>query len=118
MSFEPDVKGIYFTLNPLKTTVIERAVFRNRLKEPASVPSVSKDDVARRAWLFIDADPCREGGLTNCSATDNEKEKARETVFAIRTFLTSKGWPLPLVADSGNGFHLLYRIDLPVRTIN
>ena len=27
--------------------------------------------------------------------------------------MTSLGWPAPIVIDSGNGFHLLYRIHLP-----
>ncbi len=31
----------------------------------------------------------------------------------IREYLSSVGWPDPIVADSGNGGHLLYRIDLP-----
>jgi hypothetical protein len=32
---------------------------------------------------------------------------------AVRAFLDSRGWPAPVVGDSGNGHHLLYRIDLP-----
>jgi hypothetical protein len=27
--------------------------------------------------------------------------------------LRDQGWPEPVVGDSGNGYHLLYRIDLP-----
>ena len=34
---------------------------------------------------------------------------------AIRLDLTGKGWPQPIYADSGNGAHLLYRIDLPAK---
>src|SRR5262249_38075231 len=30
----------------------------------------------------------------------------------IRAWLASLGWPEPILADSGNGGHLLYRIDL------
>src|SRR5271155_92148 len=31
----------------------------------------------------------------------------------VQTELSKAGWPEPVVADSGNGYHLLYRIDLP-----
>jgi P4 family phage/plasmid primase-like protien len=31
----------------------------------------------------------------------------------VRRFLDAAGWPEPVVADSGNGWHLLYKIDLP-----
>ena len=31
---------------------------------------------------------------------------------AVREHLHSLGWAEPVVADSGNGFHLLYRVDL------
>jgi hypothetical protein len=31
----------------------------------------------------------------------------------VRADLKLKGWPEPILGDSGNGYHLLYRIDLP-----
>src|SRR5690606_37373092 len=31
----------------------------------------------------------------------------------IREYLALQGWPDPAVANSGNGCHLIYRIDLP-----
>jgi hypothetical protein len=31
----------------------------------------------------------------------------------VREFLRAQGWPDPVLADSGNGFHLLNQIDLP-----
>jgi hypothetical protein len=34
-------------------------------------------------------------------------------VLEVREYLRSQGWPAPIVCDSGNGYHLLYRIDLP-----
>ena len=30
-----------------------------------------------------------------------------------REWLHQQGWPEPIFADSGNGAHLLYRVDLP-----
>src|SRR5262249_24598283 len=37
----------------------------------------------------------------------------KEEAQAIQAHLTNLGFPLPIVADSGNGYHLLYHIDLP-----
>src|SRR5205085_7089079 len=31
----------------------------------------------------------------------------------VQEHLVGLGWPMPILADSGNGFHLLYRVDLP-----
>ena len=42
-------------------------------------------------------------------AFDLALARARE----IRAYLQAQGWPEPLLADSGNGAHLLYRVDLP-----
>ena len=32
----------------------------------------------------------------------------------MRDALREEGWPDPIVGDSGNGGHLLYRVELPV----
>jgi hypothetical protein len=110
-SEDAGVKGVYFTLNPLRPEVLERSRPVNTLRQAHRGESASKADVARRSWLLIDADPCRP---TNASATDGEKAGARARVLQVRDHLTGRGWPPPLVADSGNGHHLLYRVDLPV----
>src|SRR5262249_46151933 len=46
------------------------------------------------------------------SATNEEKEEALKKIKSIREFLTARQWPKPIFADSGNGYHLLYRVDL------
>src|SRR5262249_15567458 len=71
--------------------------------------TTDKDFLCRR-WLLVDADPVRDAHV---SATDAEKASAFETVQAIRAHLQGLGWPTPVLGDSGNGYHLLYRIDLP-----
>lgn len=67
-------------------------------------------DIVRRRWLPVDVDPVRPPGV---SATAAEKAAAYRTAVAVRDALAARGWPPPLVADSGNGYHLLYRLDLP-----
>jgi len=100
--------GVYVTLNPVKADLLARAA--NRLKRRAPETTADSDIVARR-WLLIDVDPVRPSGV---SATDEELELARQRATAIYVFLATLGWPQPVVAMSGNGYHLLYRIDPPV----
>ncbi len=100
--------GVYVTLNPVRSDLLARAA--NRLKRRAPETTADGDIVARR-WLLVDVDPVRPSGV---SATDEELELARQRATAIFVFLSTLGWPEPIVAMSGNGFHLLYRIDLPV----
>jgi hypothetical protein len=101
-------KGVYFTLNPLNPELLARRC--NRI-DWAGEGELAKDkDVLRRRWLLIDADPVRDPLI---SSTDEEKAAALQTVGAVRDFLRSRAWPDPVLADSGNGYHLLYRVDLP-----
>jgi hypothetical protein len=67
-------------------------------------------DIPGRRWLLIDVDPDRPA---DSSSTNAEKGKARKIVKAVRTYLDGLGLPAPVFADSGNGWHLLYRVDLP-----
>jgi hypothetical protein len=62
------------------------------------------------AGFFLDADPRRPKGI---SATDAEHAAALAKAAAVRDFLRAEGWPDPIEADSGNGGHLLYAVDLP-----
>ena len=66
--------------------------------------------IIRRRWLPIDIDPVRISGV---SSSDSEHESALSLARTIRSWLTDNGWPDPVIADSGNGAHLLYAIDLP-----
>lgn len=104
----PYAKGVYFTLNPLRPDLLARRC--NRI-DWANEGELAKDkDVLARRWLLIDADPSRDPLV---SATDEEKGVASHTILDLREFLRSRSWPDPLLADSGNGYHLLYHIDLP-----
>lgn len=69
-----------------------------------------KGDYARRQLLLVDCDPRREA---DTSSTDTQKGAAHRQALAIREFLRNLGFPEPVLADSGNGYHLLYSIDEP-----
>jgi hypothetical protein len=66
-------------------------------------------DVPRRLWLLIDTDPVRPA---DSNATDEEKAASYALALAVRSWLLARGFPEPVIADSGNGTHLLYRVDL------
>ena len=101
-------EGVYWTLNPLHPDLLARRF--NRADWVKCDESATDKDVLRRRWLLIDADPVRRPKI---SSTEAEKAHARTTVQYVRDHLRGKGWPDPYLADSGNGYHLLYRIDLP-----
>lgn len=101
-------KGIYITLNAIDPALLARRV--NRLDY--SKTTTSDTNVIRRKWLLIDTDPVRPSDI---SASEPEKQAARELAREIYSALKARGWPEPVICDSGNGWHLLYRIDLPAQ---
>jgi len=102
-----EYKAAYFTLNPL---ILPASIPVNPEALSPSRNAAGGSDIARRVWLLIDCDPPRPS-KTNSSA--EEKQAARDEAERIREWLGSHGWPEPVLADSGNGWHLLHRIDLP-----
>jgi hypothetical protein len=102
-------KGIYLVPNPIDPALLARAA--NRLKKADRGESTSDADITARRWFLVDCDPCRPSGI---SSTDDEHNAALERASAVREYLRQKGLPEPVMADSGNGAHLLYRVDLPV----
>lgn len=99
--------GIYFTLNPVAPALLARSP--NAIA-PNATETASDADVVRRVTLLIDCDPVRPSGI---SSTDAELQAAVAKATVVRDHLQSLGWPEPLQLMSGNGAHLLFRIDLP-----
>jgi len=100
--------SVYVTLNEVDTALLARAY--NRARKVYKEPTTSDNDIVRRRWLPLDFDPARPSGV---SATDAEKRTALRRAVEVRGFLRGQGWPEPVVGDSGNGYHLLYRVELP-----
>lgn len=99
--------NVYITLNPVSPDLMARS--SNRMVERAEATSADVD-VVRRDWLFVDVDPVRPAGI---SSNEMELRDAEALVDKIVERLTDDGWPQPLVTMSGNGYNILYRIDLP-----
>ena len=100
--------SVYVTLNEVDPALLARA--SNRARKVYKEPTTSDGNVLRRRWLPLDFDPVRPSGV---SATDAEKKAARQRALEVREFLRELKWPEPVLGDSGNGYHLLYRIGLP-----
>lgn len=97
---------VEFTLNPVRHDCLSRRAGRIGNGAGAAVDQ----DVLKRRWLLIDIDPVRKRTI---SSTNEEKSAAWDTVQQVKSHLEIQKWPTPIVADSGNGYHLLYRIELP-----
>jgi hypothetical protein len=89
----------YVTLKPLKPEML-------------TAGHAAKDgDVLWRRILPVDIDPDRPD--PKLPSTEKEKDQARVQMEAVLAYLGTQDWPNPIIADSGSGWHLLYRIDLP-----
>ena len=100
-------ENVYITLNPVAPALLARAA--NRIKQ-GSRSTTSDRDVVERRWLPVDIDPQRPSDI---SASEAEREAALEVTRRVWTYLHELGWPEPVTTMSGNGYWLLYPVDLP-----
>jgi P4 family phage/plasmid primase-like protien len=103
-------KGVYVTLQVCNPDLLHRT-YNELVKQDSGMATSDKDILCYR-WLLIDSDPNRS--VSDISSTEREHADALAHSRMIAEDLARRGWPAPIVADSGNGGHLLYRIDLPV----
>ena len=105
--------NVFISLNPICTDVASNYQNRNgNLKVIKRGEGIRDNDIVSYRWLLIDIDPVRGSDTQNVSSSDAEKEEAWKTVSNIREFLHNKGFYPPVICDSGNGYHLHYRINL------
>jgi len=103
--------GIYITLNPVNSALLSRRANRIETRLSSKDATTSDADITRRRWFPVDVDPRRPSGI---GSSDEEHAAALKVARNVAGFLTEFcRFPPALVADSGNGAHLLYRIDLP-----
>ena len=101
-------KAIYGIVNVVNNDCLGR-------KQSRRIIRITKDEatgdnlIIGRTMLLVDLDPKRISGV---NATDAEKAEAYETMKKIGIFLKEQGFASPVVADSGNGYHMYYRIAL------
>lgn len=106
-SFALQNRNVYVTLNKLKPEVFSRSQSENIMKV---TQTTSDTEVISYRWLFIDLDPQRMSGV---SSSDEELASAHDLANKVISYMKDLGFADPVVAESGNGYHLLYRIDIP-----
>lgn len=66
-------------------------------------------NIATYSHLLVDIDPRRSSGI---GSTDTQLKAAHKTAVEVFEYMKNTGFKPPLVAMSGNGWHLAYRIAL------
>lgn len=102
--------GLYVTLNTTNPALLARRANKFETGYLEKNTLTNDEDITNWDYLPIDVDPVRPTGI---SSTDEELACSDEKANEVVEYLSGIGFPLPLVACSGNGYHLLYRIDLP-----
>ena len=99
--------GVYITLNPVNPALLSRSV--NRVTIGAE-QTTADADVTRRRWILADFDAERPAGI---SSTDAEHDAALCRARACCELLNRAHGIASVLADSGNGAHVLLPVDLP-----
>lgn len=97
--------NVYITLNAINEACYSRQQHNKFVKNCKN--TTSDNDIVGYTWLMIDLDPKRPSGTSSSEAELNKAHDVAERVFK---YLTGRGWEKPIVAMSGNGYHLLYKI--------
>lgn len=91
----------YFVLNPTPLTPIPMGTPPNS--------GTKEEDVLERRWFLLDFDPIRTEKLATVEMHETALSLAREA----REFLNAEGFQGIVLADSGNGGHLLIPAEFP-----
>jgi hypothetical protein len=84
---------------------------RNRLQSSRYVSSSTRDAILRRRRIMIDIDSYRPDVV---GATDKEKQRAFVTLKRVLHLLCDLNWESYAVTDTGNGYCVYLKVDLPV----
>lgn len=99
--------NIYITLNYLNDECYSR-LQRNKFLQKTKA-TTSDNDVQGYEWLFIDVDPHRS---TEVSSSEEQVGQAKEIGNKVYAFMKNIGFYDPVFGFSGNGVHLLYRVNM------
>ena len=99
---------IYFTINEIDDGCYGRAQCEKIVKGPKA--TTNDNNITRRKWVLIDYDPVRVSGT---NATDEEFELAHKKAQQVFAYLRKCGFSDPVICKSGNGYHTVYKVDMP-----
>ena len=100
-----DEANIYISLNKINDACYDRK--QRDVLRTYNDATTSDTDVVGYDWLMVDLDPVRP---KDTSSTASQIEKAKQKANKIYEYMTNLGFEKPLVAESGNGVHLLYKL--------
>jgi hypothetical protein len=107
LSKDTALAGIYWTINPCVPACLARCPENHK---PYAETTTNDSEIAARRWLPIDCDAKR---VADVSSTEEEKAAAGELTSRILQYLHEEGFAGLVLADSGNGWHILIPVDLP-----
>ncbi len=105
VSNDPQTEAVWFNLNEIRAGLASNT---HRIGATA----IKNENIVRRKLILIDVEAKKPKEFKQDSATDEEKREANAEAQKVGAVLTKFGIPY-VMADSGNGFHLLLRVDLP-----
>jgi hypothetical protein len=84
----------YITINPVPNTLVL----------PPGQGGVRDADISEVRWLLVDIDAKDQQG-------ERDPERSAEVAQDVRNFLRTLGFPEPIIAQSGQGYWLLWRMN-------
>lgn len=111
-TIDPRQANTYITLNAINVSCYSREqkdCFRQ------TDTTTNNHEIDKFEWLFIDLDPER---LAEISSSDAELTCSQMLADKVYEYMKGLGFYEPIRALSGNGHHLLYKIDLQNTTEN
>lgn len=96
--------NIFYTLNSINPDCYSRAQ-KDCFRQEKTTTSDS--DIISYQWMLVDLDPVRTTGI---SSTNDEVKEAYAVANRVVEYLRGMEFPAPVIALSGNGIHLLYRV--------
>lgn len=106
--YDREPYNIYFIFNELKDALNGMPQLNKMMR---GAKTVNDKDIKYRRWLMIDFDPIREGDVKEIASTQEEFENSKAVAREARKYLLSLGFKQPVVCFSGNGTHLLFKLD-------
>lgn len=100
-----DNYNIYFTLNAINPSCYDREQKDKIIQKPKS--TTSDNEIIAIDWIMVDIDVEKP---SDTNSTDEEKELCKPIVNAIFKYLRDEGFSEPVICDSGNGYHINYRV--------
>lgn len=97
-------RGIYFIPNPVNPELLARSPNRVQIAGKTTTDA----DITARRWLLVDVDPVRPA---DTSASETERQHAWQVANHVQACLEAAGFQAPVIASSGNGWHLSYLVD-------